>query len=83
MQHRLRVAPEIGAGHRHDVRLAAPHELADVLTEAVVRVGGNVVELVHRDQPFIESLRAEPLHRETERRMGADQRPGAPTSTLA
>jgi hypothetical protein len=32
-----------------------------------------VVELVHRDQPVVESLHAEPLHRETEGGVGADQ----------
>jgi siroheme synthase len=73
MQHRLRIAAEIGAGHRHDVHLVPRDELAEVLAELVVRVGRNVVELVHGDQPVVERLHAELLHREAEGGMGADQ----------
>jgi hypothetical protein len=38
-QHGLGVAPEVGAGHGDDVRLAARDELPEVQAEFVVRVG--------------------------------------------
>ena len=46
---------------------------AEVLAELAVGVGGNVVELVHGDQPVIELLDAKFLHGEAEGGMGADQ----------
>ena len=73
MQHRLRVAAKIRPGHRHEVDLVPQHELADVFAQAVVWVRRNVVKLVHGDQAIIENLRPEFLHRETERRVRADQ----------
>ena len=73
VQHGLRVAAEIGAGHRHDVRFVARHELPHVLAQPVVRVGGDVVELVHGDQAVVEGFDAELLHREAERGVRADQ----------
>src|SRR3546814_6760004 len=46
---------------------------SDLLAQLVAGVGGNMVELVHRDQPIIEGGDAEFLHREAEGGMGADQ----------
>ena len=74
VQHRLRVATEIGAGHCLQVDFVARHQLADVLAQPIVRIRGNVVELVHRDQALVEDFRPELLHSEAERRVGADQR---------
>ena len=72
-QHRLGVAPEIGAGHRDDMHAVAGDELAEMQAELVVGIGRDVVELVHGDQPVVERLDAEPVHGEAEGRMGADQ----------
>ena len=72
-QHGLGVAAEVGAGHRDDVRLVAGDELAEMLAELVVGVGGDVVELVHGDQPVVERLDAELVDGEAEGRVGADQ----------
>ena len=72
-QHRLGVAPEIGAGHRDDMHLVAGDELAEMQAELVVGIGGDVVELVHRDQPVVERLDAELVDGEAEGRVGADQ----------
>src|SRR3546814_18538428 len=46
---------------------------SDLLAQLVAGVGGNMVELVHRDQTIIEGGDAEFLHREAEGGMGADQ----------
>ena len=46
---------------------------AEMLAELVVRVGRDVVELVHGDQPVVERLDAELLDGEAEGGMGADQ----------
>src|SRR3546814_1014833 len=51
----------------------AGDELAEVQAQLVVRAGGNMVEFVHRDQPVVERLHAEPVHREAEGGVGADQ----------
>ena len=72
-QHRLGVAPEVGAGHRDDMHLVAGDELAEMLAELVVGIGRDVVKLVHGDQPIVERLDAELVHGEAESRMGADQ----------
>ncbi len=72
-QHRLGVAPEIGAGHRDDMHAVAGDELAQMHAELVVGIGRDVVELVHRDQPVVERLDAEFVDGEAEGRMGADQ----------
>src|SRR3546814_224648 len=72
-QHGLGVAPEIAAGHRNDMHFIPRDELRKVLAQLVAGVGGNMVELVHRDQPIIEGGDAEFLHREAEGGMGADQ----------
>src|SRR3546814_6424542 len=69
----LGVAPEIAAGHRNDMHFIPRDELRKVLAQLVAGVGGNMVELVHRDQPIIEGGDAEFLHREAEGGMGADQ----------
>ena len=67
------VAPEIGAGHGDDMHLVAGDERPEMLPELAVRVGRNVVELVHRDQPVVELLDAELVYGEAEGRMGADE----------
>ena len=46
---------------------------AEMLTELALRVGGNVVELVHRDQSVVGLFHAKFVHGEPEGRMGADQ----------
>src|SRR3546814_3166912 len=69
----LGVAPEIAAGHRNDMHFIPRDELRKVLAQLVAGVGGNMVELVHRDQPIIDGGDAEFLHREAEGGMGADQ----------
>ena len=74
-QHGLGIATEVGSRHRHDVGLVACHELADVHAELVVRIGGDVVELVHRDEPFVEGLHPEPVHGEAEGGVRADECP--------
>ena len=72
-QHRFRVAAKIGAGHRDEMHLVARDELAEVQAQLVVGARGNVVELVHRDQPVVERLHAEPVDREAEGGVGADE----------
>ena len=78
-QHRLGVTPEVGAGHRHDVDLVTCHELADVHPEPVVRIGGSVMELVHRNEPVVECFHPEPIHGKSERGVRADEDPVAAT----
>ena len=51
----------------------AGDELAEVHAKLVVGVGGNVVKLVHRDQSVVEGLDPEPVHREPEGGMRADE----------
>ena len=46
---------------------------AEMQAELVVGIGGDVVKLVHRDQPVVERLDAELVDGEAEGRMGADQ----------
>ena len=46
---------------------------AEMQAQLVVGVGGDVVKLVHGDQPVVECLDAELVHGEAEGRMGADQ----------
>ena len=72
-QHRLAVAAEVGARHRHQVHLVAGDEGAQLAAQLVVRVGGDVVELVDGDQAVVEGLDAQFLDREAEGRVGADQ----------
>ncbi len=55
------------------MHLVASDKLAELGAQAVVRVGRDVVELVHRDQPAVECLDAQIINGETERCMGADQ----------
>jgi hypothetical protein len=55
------------------MHLVARDELAKVLAQLVVGVGGDVVELVHRDQRLSNASMPKPVHREAEGRMGADQ----------
>ena len=58
-KHGLGVTAEVRAGHRHDVRLVACHELPDVVSELVVGIGRDVVKLVDCDQPIVEGVRPE------------------------
>ena len=51
----------------------ARDELAEMQAELIVGVGGDAVELIHRDQPVVERLDPEPVHGEADGRMGADQ----------
>ena len=74
-QHGLGVAPEVGARHRHDVGLVPCHELADVHSEPVVRIGGGVMELVHRDEPVVEGPHPALVHGKSEGRVRADEYP--------
>ena len=46
---------------------------AKMQAELVVGIGGNVVKLVHGDQPIIERFHADTLHGEAERGVRADQ----------
>ncbi|MNN08174.1 hypothetical protein D3C81_1210240 [compost metagenome] len=55
------------------MHLVTGDELPQVSAQSVVWVGGNVVELVHGDQPIIEGCHAKLVHREAEGGMGADQ----------
>ena len=73
VEHGGRVAAKIGAGHRDEVNFVAGHELAHVVAEAVVGVGGDVVKLIHRDEALVEDLDAEFFHREAEGGVGADE----------
>ena len=41
--------------------------------ELVVRVGRDMVKLIHREQPVIKGRHAEPVHGKAEGGMGADQ----------
>ena len=61
-EHGFGVAPEVRAGHRDDMHAVAGDELAKMQAELVVGVGGNVVKLVHGDQPVVELLHAD-IHR--------------------
>ncbi len=45
----------------------------EMQAELVVGIGGDVVELVHRDQPVVERLHPEPVDGEAEGGVGADQ----------
>ena len=72
-EHGLGVAAEIGAGHRDDMRAVAGDEAAEMQAELVVGIGGDVMELVDRDQPVVERLDAELVDREAEGRVRADQ----------
>ena len=74
-QHGFGIAPEVGSRHRHDVALIPCHELADVHAEPVFRIGGGVMELVHRDEPVVKGFHPEPVHGESERRVRADEYP--------
>src|ERR1017187_4266185 len=51
----------------------AGNELAQVRAQLVVRVHGNVVELVHGNQSVVELLHAELIDGEAERRMSANE----------
>ena len=71
----IAIPAEIRAGHRHDMGAVAGEEVREVNAKLAVGVGGHVVELVNRDQTVVEGGDAEFLHRETKRRMRANQRP--------
>ena len=72
-QHRLGVAPEIGPGHRDDMHTVTGDEIAQMDAELVVGIGRDVVELIHSDQPLVESRDPEFVDGEAEGRMGANQ----------
>src|SRR3546814_18128057 len=72
-QHRFGIAPEIGPGHGDDVDLVAPDELAEMLAKPVIRVCGNVVELIDGNQPVVESTDAVLVHGEPERGVGENK----------
>ena len=55
------------------MRLVANDERAQMRTQLVVRVGGNMVEFVHGDKPVIESRHAELVHGKAEGGVGTDQ----------
>ena len=55
------------------MHLIARDELAEVKAELVVGARGDVVELIHRDQPVVERLDAESIDREAEGGVGADE----------
>ena len=55
------------------MHLVAGDQLAQVRTQPVLRVGGNVVKLVHGDQTVIERDHPEFFHRKTESGMGTNQ----------
>ena len=74
-EHGLGVAAKIGAGHGHQVHPVAGDELAEMGAELVVRVGGDVVELVHRDQALVEGVNPVLVDGEAEGGVGADQHP--------
>ena len=74
MQHSFGIATEIGAGHGDNVGFAPVHELMDMITQLVVRVGGDVVELVHGDETVVEGFHSETVQRKTEGGVGADER---------
>src|SRR5581483_1136234 len=74
-EHGFRVAPKVRAGHGDYMHTVAGDELPEVSAELVVGVGGNVMELVHSNQPAVELLDAELINGEAEGCVGADQHP--------
>ena len=57
----------------YDMHAVAGDQLAKMEAESVVRAGGNVVELVHSDQPVVEFFDAILVNSEAERRVRAHQ----------
>ncbi|MNZ82537.1 hypothetical protein D3C78_1012360 [compost metagenome] len=57
-QHGLAVPTEVGAGHGNQVHLVAVDERAQLAAQFVVRVGGNVMELVDGNQTVVEGVDA-------------------------
>ncbi len=53
--------------------LVAGHELADVIAELIVGVGGNVVKLVHGDEAIVQNFDAKLIYGEPKGGVGADQ----------
>ena len=70
MTHRVRIATEIGTGHRHDVCLVPRDELAEMRSELIVRVRAHMVELVHGDETAVKTLDAKTINRKAERSVG-------------
>ncbi|MNH87255.1 hypothetical protein D3C87_1322820 [compost metagenome] len=72
-QHGLAVSTEVGAGHGNQVHLVAVDERAQLASQFVVGVGGNVVELVDGYQAVVEGFEAQLFHGKAEGGMRADQ----------
>ena len=58
VQDRFGIAPEVGAGHGDQVGLIAGEQRPDVVAKFIIRVGRNVVKLVHGDKPVVEGFDA-------------------------
>src|SRR5690625_2443435 len=72
-KHRFRITPKVRTRHGHDMHLVTANQLTQVGTQLVVRVGGYVVKLIHRNQPIIESSNAKLFDSKTEGGMGTHQ----------
>ncbi len=75
-QHGDGVAPEITAGHGHDMRLVAPDQLGELRAQAVAGVGGDMVEFVDGDERGVESFNPQLVKGKAESRMCTNQHPG-------
>ena len=73
VQHRFGIAAKVGSGHGDDVGFVLGHELADVVAQFVVGVGGNVVKLVYGDEAIVEGGNAEFIDGKAKGGVGADQ----------
>ena len=70
-EHRFGITPEIRTCHGDDVDLVAGDELAEMLSEPVIRICGNVMEFIDGDQPVVEGFDSILVHGETEGSVGA------------
>ncbi|MNE73454.1 hypothetical protein D3C80_1694660 [compost metagenome] len=57
-QHGLAVTTEVGTGHCNQVHFVAVYKRAQLAAQLVIRVGGNVVELVDGNQAVVEGFDA-------------------------
>ena len=70
-QHRIGVAPEVGAGHGDDVGFVPLDKLLELRAQHVILIGADVVEFINGNQAVVEGLDAEALYGKTESGVGA------------
>ena len=72
-QHRFRITPKIGAGHRYDMTPVTGDEVTEMQSKLIVWIDRDVMELVHRDQPIVEGFDPEFVYGEAKSSVRADQ----------